>query len=433
MEHEVRHQAGHAVERHGVLRWVNNLIADMRFGDPRQVDSAARAVALGEQAEQRALPEMATRFYKRALEIDPSFTPAIVGLGRVQFRRPLQPFMDEVRRRLTADVCEVIVEVRNPCNYRCFYCVATGHNNEPVKRFDLQAVDRALSQITSDMIVTQFDCGGGEPTVHPQFPQLLRVCASYGAVSFPSNNSQNPERWLPRDLAKRIYIRAAVHPETENRPALDRYAKNARYLIDAGCEFSSMFISHPIRLAKIAEYRAYFAERGIPFSPVPFIGEYEGRSYPHSFTAQEKQLIGLVEGEAGWYQRIQPHVNRIRNFRGIPCLAGYRSLTLARDGGIRRCVYDARKLEKPLPEATPCEVKHCGCGLLLRDLNQTSAPDYYNFFAPSPNYASSASDRLEPRCRLVLAVRYDSRPQNAGGRKTRYFSVDCVIAACLSA
>lgn len=104
MEHEVRHQAGHPVERRGVLRWINNLIAGMRSGDPRQVNSAARAVALGEQAEQRALLEMAARFYKRALQIDPSFTPAIVGLGRVQFRRPLQPFMDEVRRRLTADV-----------------------------------------------------------------------------------------------------------------------------------------------------------------------------------------------------------------------------------------------------------------------------------------------------------------------------------------
>lgn len=340
------------------------------------------AIALGKAAEEFGSPRTAARFYRRALELDPSCTKAITGLGRAQFRKPSQPFMDELRRRFTEDVREVIIEVRNPCNYRCFYCVAAGHNNEPVKRFDLKAVDRTMSRIKGDLVVTQFDCGGGEPTVHPQFPELLRICASYGAVSFPSNNSRDPKRWLPTDLAKRICIRAAVHPETETKTGLDRYARHAHYLIDAGCDFTSMFISHPTRILKIPQYRAYFAERGVPFMPVPFIGEYEGRSYPHSFTEEEKQLIGLVEGEASWYVQIQPHVTRIRDFRGIPCLAGYRSLTLAPDGSIRRCVYDAWKLEKPLAEATPCEVKHCGCGLVLRDLNQTSTPDFYNFFAP---------------------------------------------------
>jgi hypothetical protein len=66
MEHEVRHQAGHPVERRDVLRWTNNLIAGMRSGDPRQVNSAARAVALGEQAEQRALLDGGTFLQTRA-------------------------------------------------------------------------------------------------------------------------------------------------------------------------------------------------------------------------------------------------------------------------------------------------------------------------------------------------------------------------------
>lgn len=365
-----------------VMAWATRTIGQIRFGVPADTDAAERAVEIGSRAEVAGYKWTAIAFYRRALEIDRSCTPAIAGLGRVQFERPGQPFMDELRRRFAADVCEVIIEVRNPCNYRCFYCVAAGHNNEPVKRFDLDAVDRTLSQIRADLVVMQFDCGGGEPTVHPQFGDLLRVCAGHGAVSFPSNNSQDPARWLPADRAKRIYVRAAVHPETETKTGLDRYAKHARYLMSAGCEFSSMFISHPTRLSRIAEYKRYFGEQGVPFMPVPFIGEYEGCAYPHSFTEEEKKLIGLVDGEAGWYQQIQPHVNRIRNFRGIPCLAGFRSLTIARDGGIRRCVYDARKLDQPLSEPTPCQVKNCGCGLVLRDLNPMEAPDFYNFFAP---------------------------------------------------
>ncbi len=29
----------------------------------------------------------------------------------------------------------------------------------------------------------------------------------------------------------------------------------------------------------------------------------------------------------------------------------------------------------------PCEVKSCGCGLFLEDLNFSQTPDFYNFFA----------------------------------------------------
>lgn len=362
-------------------QWLNEQTTRVWLGDPRRVDAAEQAAALGGWAEKRGAPEIAGRFYRRALGIDAANVAARAGLGRVRFRQPAQPFMDEIRRRAPADVCEVIVEVRNPCNYRCFYCVAAGHNNEPVRKFDLDAINDSFSRIKADLIVTQFDCGGGEPTVHPQFPALLRICASYGAVSFPSNNSQDPARWLPTEIAKRIYVRAAVHPESETEAGLDRYARHARHLLDAGCAFSSTFISHPTRIAKIPEYRSYFAARGIPFMPVPFIGDHEGSLYPYAYSEEEKNQIGLVDSEANWYQQIQPHVTRIRNFRGIPCLAGYRSLTITRDGGIRRCVYDARKLQQPLAEPTPCAVKHCGCGMVLRDLNALGAPDFYNFFA----------------------------------------------------
>src|SRR5207247_8321112 len=120
-----------------------------------------------------------------------------------------------------------------------------------------------------------------------------RICSSHGAVSFPTNNSQNPARWLPKETARRIYIRSALHPESE--PNLDRYVNNARYLIDAGCEFQSLYIAHPTRIAKIPEYREIFGRHGLPFTPVAFIGQYKGRPYPHSYSEEEKRLVGLEE------------------------------------------------------------------------------------------------------------------------------------------
>lgn len=379
------------------LNWARRAMGQIRFGAPVQARTAALAAQLGERAEIAGYHWTAAAFYRQALKLDPAHTAAIAGLGRVQFKRPEQLFIEELKRRFAASVCEVIIEVRNPCNFRCFYCVAAGHNNEPVKEFDLATIDRTLSEIKADLVVISFDCGGGEPTVHPQFPELLRICASHGAVSFPSNNSQNPDRWLPKGLAHRLYVRAAVHPETETKTGLDRYVKHARKLIDAGCAFTSMFIAHPTRLGKIPEYRAYFAEHGVPFMPVAFIGDYKGRRYPYSYTDAEKALIGLVEqGEGSWDQRIQPYTNRIRNFRGIPCLAGYRSLYVARDGGIRRCTYDQRKLPKPLDQPEPCKVKHCGCGLILRDLNVMTEPWFYNTWSKHMELEPVDTSWMEP-------------------------------------
>jgi MoaA/NifB/PqqE/SkfB family radical SAM enzyme len=333
--------------------------------------------------------------YKSLLALDPSHVGAIAGLGRLRFIPPDQPFLEEVRKRTSVDVCAVVIQVRNPCNYRCFYCVAKGHNNEPVERFDLERIDKAYSQIRSTVIGTQFDCGGGEPTVHPQFPELVRICSSHGAVDIPSNNSQDPKRWLPRETARRIFIRSAVHPETE--PKLDRYLRYARYLIDAGCQFQALYIAHPTRVAKILEYRDLFSKQGVPFQPISFIGSYEGRLYPHSHTEEEKRLIGLEEETRYWYHRIEPHTGRIRNFRGIPCIAGYRYIYITKDGEFRRCLWDPeRVLEGPLDKPEPCGVKKCGCGMWLDKLNAVETVYTHNFYGVMVGAEPIPTDWMEP-------------------------------------
>jgi hypothetical protein len=342
--------------------------------------------------------DAAIALYKSVLELDPSHTNARAALGRLQFVRPHQPFTDTVRKRSPVDVCAVVIQVRNPCNYRCFYCVAHGHNNEPVEHFDLDRINQAYSHIHSKVIGTQFDAGGGEPSVHPQFPDLLRICSSYGAVDIPSNNSQDPERWLPKDAAKRIFIRSALHPESERK--IDRYLKYARYLIDAGCRFRAIYVAHPTRVAKIPEYRELFDRYGIPFQPVSFIGKYEGKRYPHAHTEEEKRLIGLDEETRYWYHRIEPHTGRIRNFRGIPCIAGYRFIYITKRGEFRRCIYDEERiLEAPLKKPEPCGVKNCGCGLWLEKLNAIETPYTYNFYGAMVGVDPIPTEWMEPEAR----------------------------------
>ena len=363
----------------------------------QEADEQARAAAAAEEGGDR---EAAISGYRAALSVDPSHVQARAGLGRLRFVQPEQPFLDEMRRRVALDICQVTVEVRNPCNYRCFYCVAAGHNDVPVQRFDLERIELAYAQIHARVIASTLECGGGEPTIHPQFPELLRLLSTYGAVDFPSNNSQNPERWLPRDLARRILIRSALHPESE--PNIDRYLGYARYLLDAGVTFQTTYIAHPTRMAKIPEYQELFAKHDVRFVPVAFIGEYEGKRYPHAYTDEEQQMLGLKEESRYWLHKIEPHVTRIRNYRGIPCIAGYRSIYVTKDGTLRRCMYDQREvLETPLTAPRACEVKHCGCGMYLDKLNSVESIDVYNYWSRKTGSEQLPEDWMAPLARAL--------------------------------
>ena len=183
---------------------------------------------------------------------------------------------------------------------------------------------------------------------------------------------------------------------------LDRYLKHARYLIDAGCQFRTVYIAHPTRVAKIPEYRDLFTKHGIPFLPVSFIGNYEGKSYPHSHTEEEKRLIGLQEETRYWYHQIEPHTGRIRNFRGIPCIAGYRYIYITKEGEFRRCIYDEdRILEAPLKSSEPCGVKKCGCGMWLEKLNAIETPNTHNFYGSMVGAEPIPTDWMEPVARSL--------------------------------
>jgi hypothetical protein len=125
-----------------------------------------------------------------------------------------------------------------------------------------------------------------------------------------------------------------------------------------------------------------FQREGIPFFAIAYSGTHNGKFYPQAYTEEEKELIGLTQASRYWSHQIEPHVNRTRNFRGIPCIGGHRLIYISAEGGLHRCVFDKnRVLAAPLQAAEPCGVGHCGCGLFLEKLNTTTSFDFYNGWA----------------------------------------------------
>jgi organic radical activating enzyme len=289
----------------------------------------------------------------------------------------------------------ITVKIRCPCNYNCIYCVAK-NTIEDTNVFNLNEIERLYKSLES-FIVTELECGGSEPTIHPQIRGLLEVCLKYGIVSIPTNNSIPPERWLPSENVNKLLVRAAFHQQAEKDiyGFIDRLTK----IIKIGGNVHVVFVAHPDRMEKIDSYSRIFQQNNITMVITPFNGIYNDREYPESYTNKELEIINQGNVKTQSWQALLSIEARIRNFSGIPCLAGYKKFYLDEKGKIFRCLYDTKVIDQPFNSAKPCEVEYCGCGLLLSELNELDE----NFW----NY-----------CRGIANLPYTQKLKNLGTKET---------------
>jgi hypothetical protein len=273
---------------------------------------------------------------------------------------------------------EILFGMRGLCNYSCDYCIAQygPHQQKPVL-YDLAWLEQLLvtSAARGDgFIVSSLECANSEPTVHPQFPNILDLLTRFGAVSTPTNNSIPIYRWLPT-YPERLSVRAALHPQGEQH--LDKFIGRAKRMEDVGVDVTVIYVLHPNRVERAKGHMERFAEEGLSFLPQAFHGEYQGKHYPAEHSAEERELLGMDQASTYWYHRLHLEMT-IRDFQGIPCVAGWRSLHVSPPHNLRRCTHDLQLLEEPYREAVSCPVSKCGtCGLWLEEVN-TLTPWFWN-------------------------------------------------------
>jgi MoaA/NifB/PqqE/SkfB family radical SAM enzyme len=266
---------------------------------------------------------------------------------------------------------EVRIAIRNPCNYSCYYCVGHNEKQETVL-FDLGKI-AAFYASWEGFVVTSFECGAGEPTLHPQIKELLNICASKGMSSIPTNGSTSPKRWMP-DKASSIYLRAALHPQSEKD--FEGFMRRLLEAKEMGAFVSVTYVLHPDRVEQAEKYKAAFKEQGIYMGLSAFTGTHNGKDYPLAHSVEERKMIGE---SAGWNQQLQCDTVT-RKFGGIPCFAGSQSIYVTPSGNFRRCLYDTNEIQAPLKVAEPCRISgSCGCGWLLEELN-TLSPEFWNYW-----------------------------------------------------
>jgi sulfatase maturation enzyme AslB (radical SAM superfamily) len=233
------------------------------------------------------------------------------------------------------------------CNYRCPYCFFEGmwekveQRNRYLPRKEWADAWRRISQKYGEikLIIT-----GGEPFMYPEFPELLADLSPFAQLSFDTNFSCTKEQLFPlvdKIDPRRIFLGLSFHPVLAD---LDTFLEKARFLHAKDFSFRVHYVTYPQQIHSLKHFKDIFTGEGYRFTPIPFRGMYDGKKYPDSFTASEKEIIWGVTEEIApidrdWANR---QVVQVQSKDKL-CRAGQQYARVDNDGSVYPCGNDYTK------------------------------------------------------------------------------------------
>ena len=165
----------------------------------------------------------------------------------------------------------------NGCNFRCPYC----HNAELLGDAEpVMSVEGLLAFLQKRRGILDGVCiTGGEPTLHPELPELLRSIRALGFAVKLDTNGYRPEvlgallgEGLLDYVAMDLKNGPQAYAQTVGLPAVDleRVGESIRLLLDSGTEFElRTTVVHPLHSAETLTSMANWLlevtrSRGVP-------------------------------------------------------------------------------------------------------------------------------------------------------------------------
>lgn len=254
------------------------------------------------------------------------------------------------------------------CNFQCSYCYFP-HTNGKIK--NPISVDTLLYFLNTDNNSWLVGMTGGEPLLYPNFVSLCKAITKNHYIGLDTNLSLTKQvnEFADAISPHRVNdIYASLHiEEREKRNGVPQFIKNYHTLADAGFTIKVNYVLHPSLEKRYPDDVAFFRDHGVPITPRPFKGIFNGVKYPQNYSAAIKNIF-TSHPAAG--------IKMVFNFRGVDCKSGHSFVRMEPDGTIFRCpgdktvlgnIHDHVKLNT---RATPCAVDRCPCqGINYVDLN----------------------------------------------------------------
>ena len=124
------------------------------------------------------------------------------------------------------------VELANICNLHCSYCFRSDENlySSHAEFFPLALLERVVNEARATANVTRISFTGGEPTLHPEFAETLRIIGNAGAtVSFVTNGWHFERVWPALQANRAAVSHVAFSLDGVTREDHDRWRGNGSF------------------------------------------------------------------------------------------------------------------------------------------------------------------------------------------------------------
>ncbi|HEU5132336.1 MAG TPA: radical SAM protein [Pyrinomonadaceae bacterium] len=124
------------------------------------------------------------------------------------------------------------VELANICNLHCSYCFRSDENlySSHAEFFSLDLLQRVISEAHTAANVTRINFTGGEPTLHPEFAETLRIIGDAGlTVSFVTNGWHFERVWPALQSNRAAVSHVAFSLDGVTREDHDRWRGNGSF------------------------------------------------------------------------------------------------------------------------------------------------------------------------------------------------------------
>ncbi|MCB4791214.1 MAG: radical SAM protein [Elusimicrobia bacterium] len=247
------------------------------------------------------------------------------------------------------------------CNYRCPHCIFEGKWEEYGKRTVYLSVNEWMAHWQriydkygrASVLIT-----GGEPFIYPDFTSLVsKLSQLHYPINISTNGSLGLEEFVNKVDPQKVSITLSFQP---NYDKLEDIIGKVKYLRKHDFQTGNINLcAYPGYLKEFNNYLKVASSQNEVLKVIPFYGNYNGFSYPESYNAEEKNMLGL---DNTWKENVEK--------KGVMCAAGKKSALIFPDGKVARCgqigerhlignIFDDNFTL--LKKALPCDVEMCPC------------------------------------------------------------------------
>ena len=254
-------------------------------------------------------------------------------------------------------------ELTKKCNYSCIYCSATDISKKDSFQTVKIDISRILEKIEKIDDIILFTFTGGEPFLISNFPEFIKEITRKHLVRIDTNLSikQNCEKFLnivnPSKIYEIIFSTHILELKKKNIN-LEDLCKTVNKFQDKGFKITGNYVLWPPLINNFEKDLDFFRQKGISVFPSLFIGNYQQKEYPFSYTEDDLQRIRKYNPES---------LSVLSRSYGKKCTAGTRAFYINSNFDVFPCFSYKKRIGnllnkiKPLKKIAKCPSEYCYC------------------------------------------------------------------------